>query len=116
MAVYREDERGRNQHIRPSKPKLKKNEKAIGYEEKACKQVHKNVGDDSVIVDLWADDSKGEDESNPRKICKKPSIILAVEIEHRGWSYNPTSGSHRLILCSALNMQLSQPSLGALQT
>ncbi|CAL9225576.1 unnamed protein product [Arabidopsis halleri] len=56
------------QLVPSSKPKLKKSKKTIVKEDKAPKEVQKNVGDDSVMVELWGDDSKGEDESNPRKV------------------------------------------------
>ncbi|XP_020884157.1 uncharacterized protein At2g40430 isoform X2 [Arabidopsis lyrata subsp. lyrata] len=46
------------QLVPSSKPKLKKSKKTIVIEDKAPKQVQKNVGDDSVMVDLWGDDSK----------------------------------------------------------
>ncbi|CAH8265437.1 unnamed protein product [Arabidopsis lyrata] len=96
------------QLVPSSKPKLKKSKKTIVIEDKAPKQVQKNVGDDSVMVDLWGDDSKGEDESNPRKIFKKPSIIPAVEIEHPGCSYNPTTESHQDMLAEAVAQEMQK--------
>jgi len=47
------------QLVPSSKPKLKKSKKTIVIEDKAPKQVQKSVGDDSVMADLWGDDSKG---------------------------------------------------------
>ncbi|XP_010508864.1 PREDICTED: uncharacterized protein At2g40430 [Camelina sativa] len=97
------------QLVPSSKPKLKKSKKAtIVTEDKTPKQVQKNVGDDSVMVDLWGDDNKGEHETNPRKIFKKPSIIPAVEIEHPGCSYNPTTESHQDMLAEAVAQEMQK--------
>ncbi|AEC09827.1 unnamed protein product [Arabidopsis thaliana] len=96
------------QLVPSSKPKLKKSKKTIVIEDKAPKQVQKSVGDDSVMADLWGDDSKGEHESNPRKIFKNPSIISAVEIEHPGCSYNPTTESHQDMLAEAVAQEMQK--------
>ncbi|KAL1217876.1 Ribosome biogenesis protein NOP53 [Cardamine amara subsp. amara] len=94
--------------VSSSKPKLKKSKKTIVTESKTSKQVQKNDGDDSVMVDLWGDDSKGELESNPRKVSKITSIIPAVEIEPPGCSYNPTTESHQDVLAKAVAQEMQK--------
>ncbi|XP_006296202.2 ribosome biogenesis protein NOP53 [Capsella rubella] len=97
------------QAVSSSKPKLKKTKKTtIVTEDKTPKQVIKNAGDDSVMVDLWDNDNKGEHESNPRKVFKNPSIIPAVEVEPPGCSYNPTAESHQDMLAEAVAQEMQK--------
>ncbi|ESQ52753.1 hypothetical protein EUTSA_v10016839mg [Eutrema salsugineum] len=96
------------QTVSSSKPKSKKSNKTIVIESKTPKQAQKDAGDDSVMVDLWADDSKGEHESKPRKIYKKTSTIPAVEVDPAGCSYNPTTESHEDMLAEAVAQEMQK--------
>ncbi|KFK29815.1 hypothetical protein AALP_AA7G182500 [Arabis alpina] len=96
------------QIVSSSKPKSKKSKKTIVVEKERRKQAQKNVADDSEMVDLWGDDVKGEQEGNPRKIFKKPSIIPAVEVDPAGCSYNPTAESHEDMLAEAVAQEMQK--------
>ncbi|RID67373.1 hypothetical protein BRARA_D02456 [Brassica rapa] len=98
------------QVVSSSKPKSKisKKKKTNAVESKTPKQAQKNVDDDSVMMDLWGDDNKGEDESNPRKIWKMTSTIPAVEVDPAGCSYNPTAESHEDMLAEAVAQEMQK--------
>ncbi|CAH8376194.1 unnamed protein product [Eruca vesicaria subsp. sativa] len=96
--------------VSSSKPKSKisKKKKANVVESKTFKKSQKSVDDDSVMMDLWGDDNKGEDESNPRKIWKMTSTIPAVEVDPAGCSYNPTAESHEDMLAEAVAQEMQK--------
>ncbi|CAH2058622.1 unnamed protein product [Thlaspi arvense] len=111
------------QSVSSSKPKSKISKKTIVADSKTPKQASKNVGDDSVMVDLWGDDSEGwfdennstlfsvllgERESKPRKVSKMTSTIPAVEVDHEGCSYNPTPESHEDMLAAAVAQEMQK--------
>ncbi|WZZ55687.1 hypothetical protein YC2023_055794 [Brassica napus] len=98
------------QVVSSSKPKSKisKKKKTNAVESKTPKQAQNNVDDDSVMMDLWGDDKKGEHESNPRKIWKMTSTIPAVEVDPAGCSYNPTAESHEDMLAEAVAQEMQK--------
>ncbi|CAN7062768.1 unnamed protein product, partial [Brassica rapa subsp. trilocularis] len=98
------------QVVSSSKPKSKisKKKKTNAVESKALKQAQSSVDDDSVMMDLWGDDNKGEDEGNPRKIWKMTSTIPAVEVDPAGCSYNPTAESHEDMLAEAVAQEMQK--------
>ncbi|KAJ4903974.1 Uncharacterized protein Rs2_17925 [Raphanus sativus] len=98
------------QVVSSSKPKSKisKKKKTSAVESKPPKQAQNNVDDDSVMMDLWGDDHKGEHESNPRKIWKTNSTIPAVEVDPAGCSYNPTAESHEDMLAEAVAQEMQK--------
>ncbi|XP_048611153.1 ribosome biogenesis protein NOP53-like isoform X1 [Brassica napus] len=98
------------QVVSSSKPKSKisKKKKTNAVESKTPKQAQSNVDDDSVMMDLWGDDNKGEDESNPRKIWKMTTTIPAVEVDPAGCSYNPTAESHEDMLAEAVAQEMQK--------
>ncbi|VVB02895.1 unnamed protein product [Arabis nemorensis] len=96
------------QVVSSSKPKSKISKKPIAIESEKPKQAQKNVADDSEMVDLWGDDSKGQQKGNPRKISKKTSIIPAVEVDPAGCSYNPTAESHEDMLAEAVAQEMQK--------
>ncbi|WZY90795.1 hypothetical protein YC2023_047530 [Brassica napus] len=98
------------QVVSSSKPKSKisKKKKTNAVESKTPKQARKSVDDDSVMMDLWGDDNKGEDECNPRKIWKMTTTIPAVEVDPAGCSYNPTAESHEDMLAEAVAQEMQK--------
>ncbi|KAH0930605.1 hypothetical protein HID58_016332 [Brassica napus] len=98
------------QVVSSSKPKSKisKKKKTNAVESKTPKQAQSSVDDDSVMMDLWGDDNKGEDEGNPRKIWKMTSTIPAVEVDPAGCSYNPTAESHEDMLAEAVAQEMQK--------
>uniref|UniRef100_A0A1J3FVA9 Ribosome biogenesis protein NOP53 n=1 Tax=Noccaea caerulescens TaxID=107243 RepID=A0A1J3FVA9_NOCCA len=96
------------QPVPSSKPKSKTSKKTIVTESKTPKQAQKIGSDDSEMVDLWGDDSKGEGESNPRKISKLTSIIPAVEVDPAGCSYNPAAESHEDMVAEAVAQEMQK--------
>ncbi|XP_018514113.1 ribosome biogenesis protein NOP53 isoform X2 [Brassica rapa] len=98
------------QVVSSSKPKSKisKKKKTNAVESKTPKLAQSSVDDDSVMMDLWGDDNKGEDEGNPRKIWKMTSTIPAVEVDPAGCSYNPTAESHEDMLAEAVAQEMQK--------
>ncbi|CAN8317570.1 unnamed protein product [Cochlearia groenlandica] len=93
------------QIVSSSKPKSKKSKKTIVTKGETSKQAQKDSGDDSVMVDLWGDDSIG---LFIEIIWKNNSMIPAVEVDHEGCSYNPTSESHEDMLAEAVAQEMQK--------